>query len=823
MAVDSAGMPAEWTTVQLPTKHDLRGAWGDDRGLVVVVGDDGIFRSVDGGLSWAAVPCGVKSYVLAVAGAGEHLFAVTGGGNVLRSADRGASWTKEKAPKIGVLSGVAAAADGRAWAVGDGGLLARDAGTWTIAGQVGLRQVWLARDGTIWACGAKLLMCSRDGARWTPIQGPAERRSGCSAGDAVVLLSRYSVERSDDRGASWTTVTPDGCGSVAHARLAADDDGRIYFGSDEGAILRSPDGGRTWLTLRAGSPNGERTMLDAVWARGDRIVVVRRNDLLVSPPLGVPEVVAPPPAAAALIAGSPDEALLERLLARWRETRSTALADRIDRLSERAAAGLPEVTSETVFGMQEAWLERAAARRSGDLARLVAAFTRAHSRHHIDERLEALVEWPADPRIAKLLAGCFATPQWTGEHAKRFWTQAGELLVTLGDHRALPVLASVEESASAGGRSYLVGWFAKHLPALRERLAATPATELSVAELAEIDAEIAGSAARPTTSASPEALLADIYANPDDDAPRLVYADYLTGIGDPRGELIVLQITGATTVPQKSRVAALLRAHERAWLGAIEPVVLAKGLDFARGFVSVCHVQAKVDQVAQQMIGRREWTTLRAIDVAGWAHASQLELLRHAVMAGVREATGVSVRILDGNSLLPYTRLGLGAGLGSYEDRLGQLIECRRLPHLRALELAGYWGEPGALAKLWKSALGKQLESFGHACYEVGAWFETLAAVPQLAAIALEPSGGHGWSLTCAREGQAFALVARYHGRNKRMLPFDELWTQLEAIAPARVARLAIPAAKTHGYIAGFRNRFADRFPGVELATGDAR
>lgn len=36
-------------------------------------------------------------------------------------------------------------------------------------------------------------------------------------------------------------------------------------------------------------------------------------------------------------------------------------------------------------------------------------------------------------------------------------------------------------------------------------------------------------------------LLAAILETPDDDAPRLVYADWLQGHGDPRGELIQLQ------------------------------------------------------------------------------------------------------------------------------------------------------------------------------------------------------------------------------------------------------------------------------------------
>src|SRR5678816_2068824 len=46
----------------------------------------------------------------------------------------------------------------------------------------------------------------------------------------------------------------------------------------------------------------------------------------------------------------------------------------------------------------------------------------------------------------------------------------------------------------------------------------------------------------PRVPAEQEALLLQsVYATPDDDAPRLVYADVLQQAGDPRGELIVLQ------------------------------------------------------------------------------------------------------------------------------------------------------------------------------------------------------------------------------------------------------------------------------------------
>lgn len=68
-----------------------------------------------------------------------------------------------------------------------------------------------------------------------------------------------------------------------------------------------------------------------------------------------------------------------------------------------------------------------------------------------------------------------------------------------------------------------------------------------------------------------DALLAAVLASPDEDAPRLVYADFLNGKGDPRGEFITLQCRLAAApndeARRKLRIAEnkLLAAHEAEW------------------------------------------------------------------------------------------------------------------------------------------------------------------------------------------------------------------------------------------------------------------
>src|SRR4051812_33743754 len=77
---------------------------------------------------------------------------------------------------------------------------------------------------------------------------------------------------------------------------------------------------------------------------------------------------------------------------------------------------------------------------------------------------------------------------------------------------------------------------------------------------------------------------------PDDDLPRLIFADWLDERGDPRGEFIRLQV-GRPRLPAddprrrdwKAREDELLRAHEEEWLGPLADVV--SSYTFRRGFI----------------------------------------------------------------------------------------------------------------------------------------------------------------------------------------------------------------------------------------------
>jgi uncharacterized protein (TIGR02996 family) len=61
-----------------------------------------------------------------------------------------------------------------------------------------------------------------------------------------------------------------------------------------------------------------------------------------------------------------------------------------------------------------------------------------------------------------------------------------------------------------------------------------------------------------------EKLFAAVYADPAADEARQVLADRLVELGDPRGEVIALQMKR----PDDARAKRLIAKHRAAWLGA---------------------------------------------------------------------------------------------------------------------------------------------------------------------------------------------------------------------------------------------------------------
>ncbi len=109
------------------------------------------------------------------------------------------------------------------------------------------------------------------------------------------------------------------------------------------------------------------------------------------------------------------------------------------------------------------------------------------------------------------------------------------------------------------------------------------------------------------------ALVRAICDAPHEDAPRLVYADWLTDRGDPRGEFIAAQCL--RTIESRERWAALLHQHEAAWAAHVRALPNVR-YRFERGFIS--HVE--LDTIESFLQHRTEivrWLPTPEIRIAG--------------------------------------------------------------------------------------------------------------------------------------------------------------------------------------------------------------
>jgi uncharacterized protein (TIGR02996 family) len=93
-------------------------------------------------------------------------------------------------------------------------------------------------------------------------------------------------------------------------------------------------------------------------------------------------------------------------------------------------------------------------------------------------------------------------------------------------------------------------------------------------------------------------LLARVCAEPDDDSPRLIFADWLDEQGDPRGEFIRVQVAisrlpaeDPTRTALLDREATLLARHHARWSEPLRGV--ASTAEFRRGFAETVFIDAK--------------------------------------------------------------------------------------------------------------------------------------------------------------------------------------------------------------------------------------
>jgi uncharacterized protein (TIGR02996 family) len=186
-------------------------------------------------------------------------------------------------------------------------------------------------------------------------------------------------------------------------------------------------------------------------------------------------------------------------------------------------------------------------------------------------------------------------------------------------------------------------------------------------------------------------LFRALLAAPEDDAPRLVYADWLDEHGQPeRAEFVRLQCA-MDRIPPKTgrwrplyeRAARLEREWKAHWAGpALERVLNA---EFRRGFVD--RVRLTVDQFLKSA---DELLTFEPVTV--WEFASSAMFVR-----------GPSIAAVAGDPAFDRVR-GLVCGNYSPEELVTALAESRYLTGLRRLSVTYHYPSAKALAALFAAA-----------------------------------------------------------------------------------------------------------------------
>ena len=306
---------------------------------------------------------------------------------------------------------------------------------------------------------------------------------------------------------------------------------------------------------------------------------------------------------------------LTELLVAWRALRHPRIAELIDRLDAQLIRTAGKITAKSVPARAEALIKAAKTKDPVELGRVLASDWPKAWQAELPV-LQAVCEAPDDPRVAKKLAAIVDLAAHQSRGASGFWNITFRRLNELGDVRQLPIL---EAQLGRSKSSYYRERSQEREEHCVEVHRALQVAELSKAEtklLETLEAPFAGqSSTEKTRKRSGKELLELVWANPTDASVRAVYGDWLVEQGDPRGELIALQLAPATDKSPR-RIQLLIEKHWKQWLGP-----LADWFKVAPRFELGFPVTGTVGQPSYTdgrdrllpLLARPEWSTFREL------------------------------------------------------------------------------------------------------------------------------------------------------------------------------------------------------------------
>lgn len=398
------------------------------------------------------------------------------------------------------------------------------------------------------------------------------------------------------------------------------------------------------------------------------------------------------------------------------------------------------------------------------------------------ERLDSIAFWPPDPRIGSAIFTMLKAPPFRG--TSRFYRLLFEILPSHLDQRSPDRFSEAQEAWEELTNNILARDLAERArPWLEEtgaqRTLSTPEkrhckTIIRALRQGEFDGN-----ARNAVSALSRALgspkivhaeahrrrrdekkrhefLRAIAADPENDEPRLVFADWLLERGEPQGEFILLQLKEAEeglSRHERQHMSGLIEQHHRDWLGNLQHVLLHPDketkLVFRRGLLDECELPGhygsrKWGREVLLSMGDPRWGTVRTIRNCGGKE--QVALVNDPCLSNLRELTNVlewsAFQQLSLGPPRSLRSLGLNCPIVLDGPDMNQIAQGPGLPELRELHVtieAGYYwrdlliggAEPSCLPLL-AGPLGQRLTEATFPCAPnaLGDWYRCLAAFP---------------------------------------------------------------------------------------------
>ncbi len=369
----------------------------------------------------------------------------------------------------------------------------------------------------------------------------------------------------------------------------------------------------------------------------------------------------------------------------------------LDRL-ERAAAALGDGNRElAITELVVAW-RQSRIPEVADLVDEVAAIAPSLALgQKVPLKLEAYGPWlrelmlTDDPRAATRCHQLLLAPPFV---TRPGWDAIFPVVVQLRDPRSVAVLAEVRDkltglvppsqySAIARERSAVHKKLIQRYPVLP-----TPPPETRAA-LEALRQQLSKLQTATLANAQPGAdLLAAIREHPADDGPRLIFADWLQQRGDPRGELLALQLSGTRDARTLAREQTLIRHHGGTWLGPIADIAVQKSWRFERGFPVAIAIKTRNPDRFAAVSGAPQWWSIEEIELVSTLDSwpAQVALLADPALTSLVTVRGLDMslahRLASSRRPLAISTLGLRVTTSDWLSDAGP-----GMPHLAHLEL----------------------------------------------------------------------------------------------------------------------------------------